>query len=227
MDKNLKEKKFYKRLSFGALVISSLAFTLSLGTFLTQRELNHLHITPEIVCGFEYPIVIIKNEPKVDKQFPVLKIQNDGPIDVASLSVDVRYYLYNKKKEEFEVKGQSGTTPSDHFIFKKTFVPGDVIEKRDLGIAGKGGIVVHEFNLNYYRPNDMKKISQQELFFIDDQNIFTHKNFISNPYYQDIIKEIASIGLRPSVPLFSGKPVSDNGYLIMPGKNYSLPEKGN
>jgi len=222
----MKILKMFLKIEFWAFLISAVAFGFSLYTFFEQRKLNHLHITPTLSCKFEYPIKIINGKLIIDKSFPEIIITNTSPISISSFSVDIKYYIYDKAKSKIIIYGESGYNSHEHFIFKKTFDPGDHINKRDMAIEAQDGITIHEFNLTYYRPNDMKKFIQKELFFIEKGNIFSHKGFLNNSSYADIIQKKELLVNNKSISLFSFKNIDKGIFLIEPGEEFEAQKKG-
>lgn len=51
-------KKIIIKFEFWAVVISGFSLLFSIYTFNSQRKLNHQHITPEMKCKLEYPLMV-------------------------------------------------------------------------------------------------------------------------------------------------------------------------
>ncbi len=175
-----------------AVGISVVSFILAGLSYCNTRFLSHQHVSPEIKCKLEYPLKVEKRAVQKQIDNPEIIITNTGPIKVVALATDFKSYTYDKNLGVIESYSELKQEPYGHLIFSKELHPSDHIKKQLHGVHTKDKVAIYAFALKYYRENDMKMFRQEDMFFIDNYEIFSHKDYLKNDKYHKIIQAIES-----------------------------------
>jgi len=208
-------------LSFIAIIISIYAAYNSHEQNRLTETLNYLTIDPEVVIHFYYPdfnnsnsspttpvenigslnIVALGNNSTSETPWVVVK--NDGPISIVSLGVTSELFSFDKIKNNITEK-MGITDPANDFggnygIFKNTLIPKESVslplarfsDKRD-EYNKTYAISVYVFDLDYYRPSDMKYYNKRVIFFYDNGTVYRDRDFMNNSYYRSIMNCIGA-----------------------------------
>jgi len=164
-----------------ALFISMVALWFSYRQNHITRRLAHLHLDPSVKAMFDLP----------KEGNPVFVITNDGDTAIVSLSVFHNVYLFDAKKQQIVSAAKTGKWLGDRMIYREELKPSEYEQTELLGVnAPDTQVSIYEFNIRYYRPEDMKLYTKRELYFIMDRRAFAHVDFRTNPYYSHIMDSI-------------------------------------
>jgi len=189
-----------------AIGISVVSFILAGLSYYNTRLLSHQHVSPEIKCKLEYPLKVEKHAVRKQIDNPEIIITNTGPIKVVALTGDFKSYTYDKNLAVIDSYVELKEEPHGHLIFLKELQPSEHIKKQLHGVHAQDKVAIYAFAFKYYRENDMKMFDQEDMFFIDNYEIFSHKDYLKNDKYHKIIQAIESY-----------KPTSDERYVNLQG----------
>ena len=149
-------------------------------------------LSPGIGCKLEYPWKV-ENDGVLQKRIknPEVTITNLGPIKAVSFSVDFKSYVYDVSRSTLIGVFAYGWETTGHLIFVKELAPSEEI-KEDLNGFDlvETRVAVYSFTLKFYRETDMKLFTKQHMFFVENYNIFSEKDYSKNVNYTSIIKAI-------------------------------------
>jgi hypothetical protein len=208
-------------ISFIAIIISIYAAYNSHEQNRLTETLNHLTIDPEVVTYFYYPdfdnsnsspttlvanigslnIVALGNNSASETPWVVVK--NDGPISIVSLGVTHELFSFDKIKNNITNKigitNPTNDIGGNYVIFKNILNPKEFVTLPLSKISYEldeynrtYGISAYVFDLDYYRPSDMKHYNKRAVFFYDNGTVYRDRDFTNNSYYRSIMKGIDS-----------------------------------
>lgn len=152
-----------------------------------------------------------------------MTLYNNGSIKVVALTVDSLLYTYEKSDKKIATYGKLRTMPFDHLIFKKELAPSLSVSKYLVGTGNENSIGIYIFDLTYHRETDMKRYKTKEIFFIENNKVYSHKEFINNQYYMDIISCLNTTDLDDKTyPRFSLQAVDDDTWVLEADKEYKI-----
>ena len=185
-------------ISFFALLISALSAYYAYDQSQTAKRLSFQHINPKIKIDLEYPTKVKNSKLEVNYNNPEYIITNTGPISITSLTLDYRCFLYNKPLDKITSVIYMSGPHYEHILFKKKLEPSDSVKEQLPGFqehVPNTYIGAFVFNAKYYRSSDLEEYDRREIFFIQDNQIHRHADFISSPYYGAIMKAISPEGV--------------------------------
>jgi len=191
------------------IIISTIALLISCISYSNVRKLNYQHIKPGISCKLNYPL----------KDNPTIIIKNESPIKIVSLGIKHRLFTFDKRTNEVGIGVLAGDAlGGENMIFQEELGPSaftyqQLIKISENGHHPTGKIIIYLFNMRYYRPTDMKQYDDREIYFVDEGTVYTHKEFMDNPYYKDIISQIQACSFPADKYIYN-----DNLSRILPGK---------
>lgn len=170
-------------ISLLALIISMAALLYTHKQSSLASKQAHLHIEPVIKTYFDLP----------KEKNPVFVIANEGDIQVVSVSVGNRVFVFDKNIGKIAYAAEAGRLFSPGAIFRENLKPTEHEYLELLKVSSKENlIVVYEFFIKYFRENDMKEFERTEYFFIDGFNIVSHADFLKNRFYRTLMAEITN-----------------------------------
>ena len=123
---------------------------------------------------------------------PELVITNIGPIKAVAFSLDYKAYFYDKNLTTIAASTELRKETHGHLIFVKELHPSEEIKQQLNGFHDKDKIGIYTFTMKYYRESDMKMFNRQEMFFIENYEIVSQKDYSKNNSYSKIIQGIKS-----------------------------------
>lgn len=169
-------------------IIACIALVLSFFSFFYTREqsnlsekLAHLHVVPQIEC-------LMYSEPNMN---PKLFIINKGPEDAVSISLKSDMFIFSEINNRVEVASSSGgpifndDDKTSILAHGKSVNVGLVRGKSDIR-----DIYIYFFHINFFRKTDMQHFNTEAIYFIHNNKIFSHKDFISRYNYHSIMAAI-------------------------------------
>jgi hypothetical protein len=209
-----------------AVFLSIIAIIISYGQYkLTEEQnrltetLNHLTIDPKVDTHFYYPdFNYSKSIPTTpvgnvgslnivelnsSSGSPLVVVENDGLIGIASLGVKLESFYFDKITNNITGMTINTDPASDiggnYVIFENILDPKEKVslslarysDKRD-EYNRTYAISAYVFDLDYYRPLDLKHYSKRVIYFYDNGTVYKDIDFTNNSYYQSIMNCIDS-----------------------------------
>ncbi len=176
-------------ISLAAILISMISAYYTYQQSATYKESSFPHITPRLRVDLAYPRAEVCN--------PEFLIMNNGPISVASIAIDYRYYLYDKKLKKVTSVANMSDFHYEQISFTKNLDPAESVRMELPGFQDRVPetlIGVFVFQMRYYRTFDLQEYNQTEMFFVDSDRIRRHESFMSSAYYGDLMRAFGSTG---------------------------------
>lgn len=152
-------------ISLLALIISIAALSYTHKQSSLASKQAHLHIEPVIKTYFDLP----------KEKNPVFVIANEGDIQVVSVSVGNRVFVFDKNIGKITSAAEAGRLFSPGAIFRENLKPTEYEDLELLKVSSKENlIVVYEFFIKYFRENDMKEFERTGYF----QSMIRKRNFL-------------------------------------------------
>jgi len=165
-----------------ALIISIGALAYTHLTYDLQAKLSHLHIEPIIKTSFDLP----------PYKSPVFVVFNEGNIPAVSVSCGYSVFTFNKSQKKIETAAKAGRVFSPGVIYKESLKSTEYASMDLLGVQpAKNTLVVYQFDLVYFREQDMKQFTRKEYYFVDNGRVLSLSDFRSNPLYRDVMYQIS------------------------------------
>ncbi len=147
-----------------------------------QTKLSHLQIKPMIKTYFDLP---------VDKN-PIFVVANEGSVPAVSLSCGYYVFTFNKNQKKVVVAGKAGRVFSPGVIYKELFNPTDYESMELVGVSSaENTLVIYQFDLIYFRKQDMDEYSRREYYFVDNGRLLSHSEYRLDPLYRDVMYQIS------------------------------------
>lgn len=177
-------------ISLTAILISAISACYTYQQNAPHKRFFFQHITPKLSVDLTYSTAGVYRN-------PAFTIINNGPISVASIAIDYRCYLYDKKLKKVTSVIDMSDFRHEQTSFKNNLVPSEsvTIELPGFHELFPDLIDVFVVQIRYSRASDLEEYNKTEIFFVERDRISRHESFMSSPYYGEIIRAIGPRGL--------------------------------
>lgn len=167
-----------------SLLIAGASLYFSFKNQSTTEQINLLNVEPDIEYWYSY-------EGGLKDKFMV---RNNGPIRITNLSVTHRTYTYNVEKGRWTSLSTSGHPVMNplgrNWIFQEQLQVNEPLI-RETGSSPQSHtgreIIGQEFEITFYRENDMKLFSKHVTFLIHKGSVYTPGENIDDETVRDAL----------------------------------------
>ena len=183
-DENKKNRCWFIQnwIALAALIISIIALVHTHLAYDLQTQLSHLHMEPIIKTSFDLP----------SNKNPVFVVFNEGNVPAVSVSCGYCVFTFNKGQKKIETAAKGGRVFSPGVIYKESLKSTEYASMDLLGVQPvKNILVIYQFDLVYFREQDMKQFLRKEYYFVDNGQVIVQSKFRHNPLYRDVMYQIS------------------------------------
>jgi nucleoside phosphorylase len=184
---------------------------------------------PIISCILEYPIVVVESLPRINKANPDIIVYNDGAVGVVKLKLDLWILNFAKPIEKIVQGVRFCQSPHNHLFAIDKFDPSGTERRSVVGVHGSQVIGIYVADLAYYREVDWKEYRTRHIFFVENDFIYTERDFRHRAEYTAISKGIDKFIIDSEAQPHSWFRAVDSGWIVdlNPDQGAILQENGN
>ena len=152
---------------------------------------------PQIKCRLVFPLKVVNDSVQTQTDNPEITFTNTGPVKAIAFSVDYERYLYDKSLSAIVSRSSLFSVTHGHLVFEKKLEPADSIKEQLDGFHSQNNVGIYVFTISYYRESDMKMFDRKEIFFIENDEVFSEKDYAKNNNYKAVVQAMK----KPHKPL--------------------------
>lgn len=184
------------------------------------------NIKPDISCLMEYPIKVENDKYFRNKRNPDIVVKNNGPINVVSVSCDIKIYGYDLAKNKIIRFVDTGFRSFDHAFSAQELKPFDELRHSTIGLPGKDVLAIYVVKVNYHRKSDMEPFTLEEYFFTENQKIMDNNDFKKDERYNRIIEMVKTYQPPREDALTINVTAADDHTWFMEADNWLSAKRG-